>query len=103
MNDFYSGVPMVTPPSGLPYLQLAKLPVFVTGTDDWIITTKIGDRCDKLAYQYWGDTQYWRYVALVNNLPADSLIIPPGTQIRIPRSIGDLQQQLEAANVLRSI
>ncbi len=43
-----------------------------------------GDRCDNLAFQFYGDPSLWWYIAKVNNL--NGMNIPVGTSLRIPAS-----------------
>ena len=41
-----------------------------------------GDRCDNLAFRFYGDTHLWWYIAKVNHLTTNN--IPAGTSLRIP-------------------
>lgn len=50
------------------------------------IIFKDGDRLDLLAKKYFNDSTLWWIVAMINNLPGDSLILNPGTELYIPRS-----------------
>ena len=50
--------------------------------DDIIILTQEGDRLDNLAYQYYGDTSLWWYIAKANGL--HFMTVPSGTSLRIP-------------------
>jgi phage tail protein X len=61
--------------------------------DVYVISTQ-GDRFDVLAQQYYGDSSLWWVISIANTgnagagtlpvLPQNTLIIPEGTQIRIP-------------------
>ena len=42
-----------------------------------------GDRCDNLAFRFYGDSKLWWFIAQVNNLTTNN--IPAGTSLRIPR------------------
>ena len=44
---------------------------------------KTGDRFYKLAFEYYGNPQYWWVIALFNNTPTESHV-KPGDQILIP-------------------
>ena len=50
-------------------------------TDQYFISTE-GDRCDNLANQFYGNPNYWWFIARVNNLTTNN--IPAGTSLRIP-------------------
>ena len=51
--------------------------------DGYFITTE-GDRCDNLAFRFYGDASLWWFIARVNNLK--TMNIPAGTSLRIPSS-----------------
>ena len=55
-------------------------------TDSYFITTE-GDRCDNLAFRFYGDSTLWWFIARVNNLTTNN--IPAGTSLRIPATIED--------------
>lgn len=60
---------------------------------DFYVIPVMGDRLDLLANDYYQDpTLYW-IIASANNLPGDSLVPPPGEQLRIP---GDIESILNA-------
>ena len=48
-----------------------------------------GDRCDNLAYRFYGSPELWWFIARVNNLSANN--IPAGTSLRIPRKLDDAE------------
>lgn len=50
--------------------------------DDFFIISTEGDRCDTLAFNYYGDSSLWWYIAQANNL--NSMNIPIGTKLRVP-------------------
>jgi hypothetical protein len=74
--------------------------------DIYVISTQ-GDRFDILAQQYYGDSSLWWVISIANTgnagagtlpvLPQNTLIIPTGTQIRIPNN------PLEVYNVFNRI
>ena len=53
--------------------------------NDTYVISQYGDRLDLLAYQYYGDTSLWWYIAKANGLKV--MVIPTGTSLRIPGSI----------------
>ena len=50
-------------------------------SDSYFIAQE-GDRCDNLAFRFYGDSQLWWFIARVNNLTTNN--IPAGTSLRIP-------------------
>ena len=54
-----------------------------TNGDLHVISTE-GDRLDNLAFQYYGDSKLWWYIASANKI--NTMNIPPGTSLRIPSS-----------------
>ena len=54
-----------------------------TNGDLHVISTE-GDRLDNLAFQFYGDSNLWWYIAKANNLTA--MNVPAGTSLRIPAS-----------------
>jgi hypothetical protein len=63
-------------------------PVPLTSTNDTYITTTTTDRLDKLANDFYGDSQLWWIIASANGLGKGTLIVPINTTIRIPEKTG---------------
>ena len=57
--------------------------------DDLHFIAQQGDRCDNLAFKFYGDVSLWWFIARVNNLTTNN--IPAGTSIRIPSSTQDAE------------
>ena len=57
-------------------------------TDSYFIATE-GDRCDNLAFRFYGDSKLWWFIARVNNLTTNN--IPAGTSLRIPANTQDAE------------
>ena len=57
-------------------------------SDNYFIAQE-GDRCDNLAFRFYGNVQLWWFIAKVNNLT--SMNIPAGTSLRIPATIEDAE------------
>ena len=55
--------------------------------DDMYFISTEGDRCDNLAFRFYGDSTLWWFIARVNNLTTNN--IPAGTSLRIPVSTKD--------------
>ena len=62
--------------------------VIEKNTDSYFIATE-GDRCDNLAYRFYGDSTLWCFIARVNNLTTNN--IPAGTSLRIPANTQDAE------------
>ena len=60
------------------------LPKFEESNSDILLIATEGDRCDLISQEYYGTTEYWWYVASVNNLSSNN--IEAGTQLRVPIS-----------------
>ena len=63
----------------------ADLPIYENQNSDILLIAIDGDKCDLISQQYYGTTDYWWYIASVNNLTSNN--IEAGTQIRVPLSI----------------
>lgn len=59
-------------------------PSFERKTSDIFIVSKVTDRLDLLAAEYYGDPRYWVIIAKANKLYDGTIKIPPGLRIRIP-------------------
>ena len=55
-------------------------------SDNYFIAQE-GDRCDNLAYRFYGNASLWWFIARTNNLMTNN--IPAGTSIRIPAAVED--------------
>ena len=62
----------------------ADLPEFKEKNSDILLIAIDGDRCDLISQQYYGTTEFWWFIASVNNLKSNN--IEAGTQLRIPVS-----------------
>jgi hypothetical protein len=90
--------------------QTTKYPeVPLTENDVYVYTTD-GDRFDTLANQYYGDQTLWWIISIANtavagtslpsDLPQNSLIIPTGSQIRIPANYSGIINSFKILNNL---
>src|SRR5574344_189248 len=70
---------------GIVYLQNPIYPEYPENEDDLYVVTVDGDRFDKLSLQFYGRADYWWIIAAVNSTEhADSIVVKPGVQLRIP-------------------
>jgi nucleoid-associated protein YgaU len=68
------------------YLTTIYNKVEEKNSDNYFIAQQ-GDRCDNLAFRFYGDSTLWWFIARVNNLTTNN--IPAGTSLRIPATIED--------------
>ena len=61
------------------------LPKHEEKNSDVLLIATEGDRCDLISQEYYGTTEYWWYIASVNNLKSNN--IEAGTQLRVPLSV----------------
>jgi hypothetical protein len=71
-----------------------------TNDDNYVITT-LGDRLDLLALDFYGDVSLWWIIASANALPGDSLVVEPGTQLRIPVDVANAINNYKVINATR--
>lgn len=70
--------------SGVRYFDtVIPTPVELRG-NEILYETKIGDRWDLLAYQYYRNASLWYIIAKANNGLNGSIFIKPGTTVIIP-------------------
>lgn len=66
--------------------------------DIYIYSSK-GDRFDILALQYYKDSSLWWIISIANEtLKQNSLLIPPGIQIRIPSTFPEVIREFKIIN-----
>ena len=53
--------------------------------DDMYFIAQEGDRCDNLAFRFYGDPSLWWFIARVNDLK--TMNVPAGTSLRIPSNL----------------
>jgi len=59
-------------------------PKFEEKNSDILLIATEGDRCDLISQEYYGTSEFWWYIASVNNLKSNN--IEAGTQLRVPVS-----------------
>tara|TARA_Y100000296_G_scaffold58810_1_gene67799 strand:- start:862 stop:1131 length:270 start_codon:yes stop_codon:yes gene_type:complete len=70
--------------NGVSRIGTADLPEFKEDNSDILLIAVDGDRCDLISQEYYGTTEFWWFVASVNNLSTNN--IEAGTQLRVPVS-----------------
>ena len=106
MINRYKNIPQTKIDGKVVYKTSYYPEVPLSENDIYVYTTQ-GDRFDGLAQQYYGDSSLWWVISIANTgnagagtlpvLPQNSLVIPEGTQIRIPSN------PLEVYNVFNKI
>jgi nucleoid-associated protein YgaU len=71
-----------------------------TNEDNYVITV-LGDRLDLLAFDFYGDSTFWWVIASANSLAGDSLVVEPGTQLRIPVDLASAINNYKIVNATR--
>lgn len=87
----YSNVETLLDENSRKYLKNVIYPNIPLSEDDFYVVTTVGDRYDKLAFDYYNDSSLWWVIASSNPQAGSSLVPIPGIQIRIP---ADKQQAL---------
>ena len=103
----YSNTPVIRIDNKLLYATSRYPEVPLSNNDIYVYTTD-GDRFDTLANQYYKDSSLWWIISIANtavagtslpsDLPQDSLLIPQGSQIRIPANYMDVIETFNAIN-----
>jgi hypothetical protein len=70
--------------NGVSRIGTADLPEFKEDNSDILLIAVDGDRCDLISQEYYGTTEFWWFIASVNNLSTNN--IEAGTQLRVPVS-----------------
>ena len=63
----------------------SDLPEFTEKNSDILLIATQGDRCDLISQEYYGTSEFWWFIASVNNLKSNN--IEAGTQLRVPISL----------------
>lgn len=80
------------------YYRASKYPDIAFSDTDIYIEAAFGDRLDIISYDYYKSTEYYWILLVANNLPGDSIFVPPGTQLRIPENLDQILADYEALN-----
>lgn len=97
----YSDIPILKTTSGTRYYTTVKYPEVPLSEQDIYVITNQGDRLDLLASQYYGDPSLYWVISIANEiLTQGSLMIPEGTQIRIPQDVSTVLNEYRLLNQL---
>jgi hypothetical protein len=105
----YQYTPVITIDKSQSY-QTTRYPEIPLSENDIYVYTTVGDRFDTLARQYYQDQSLWWIISIANtavagtnlpsDLPQDSLLIPDGSQIRIPANYAGVIDSFKLINNL---
>jgi phage tail protein X len=86
---------------GVRFYATVKYPEIPLSPNDVYVLTNEGDRLDLLAQQYYGNVNlYWIISTANDNLQQNSLLLPPGSQIRIPQDLSSIISAFRNLNSL---
>lgn len=95
----YSNIEVLKDSQNSPrYYKGVKYPEIAFSDADTYIESAYGDRLDIISYDYYKSTEYYWVLLVANNLPGDSIFVPPGTQLRIPVNLDQILADYESLN-----
>ena len=65
-------------------IGIADFPKVEDQNSDILLIATDGDKCDLISQEYYGTTEFWWFIASINNLKSNN--IEAGTQLRVPVS-----------------
>ena len=82
------------------YYSQIRYPDVPLSSTDLYIKTKMGDRLDLLADEYYDDERMWWVISISNPdiIRKDSYYLKPGLEIRIPSNINQIIKDFEKVN-----
>jgi len=99
MNRYQNTKILNQPDTNIKYYRDVKYPMIPLSINDIYVITIEGDRYDKLALQYYNDSTLWWIISIGNdNLPQNTLNVPIGLQIRIPRNVSNIMNAYNQLN-----
>lgn len=101
MPGRYQYTKIIKNSNGKRYYSNTIYPEIPVDANDIYIITTVSDRLDVLAYDFYGDSTLYWIISTANNLPGDSLIPDPGTQLRIPTNVQSVINLYNNTNQIR--
>ena len=82
------------------YYKNIEYPRILVDPNDIYILSRIGDRLDSMAHNFYKDSSLWWIISKANigKISRDSFFIKPGQQLRIPQNIEKIKQDFEKIN-----
>ena len=94
----YQDITVLNNSQGIRYYATVKYPEIPVDQNDIYFISSFGDRVDLVANDFYQDvTLYW-IIMVANGLSADSIFIPPGTQVRVPANTSAVIQAYNDLN-----
>ena len=81
------------------YKNIEYPSVPIKSTDVYFIS-KVGDRLDIIAFDFYGDSRLWWIISKANPdvIRRDSFFINPGVRVRVPIDIQDIKGEYQNLN-----
>ena len=97
----YQDIPIIKTTDGKQVYATSRYPEVPLSPEDIYVYTTQGDRYDILALNYYGDSSLWWVIAIANpNVDLMTLVIPEGSQIRIPSNFSGVISEFNLINQL---
>ena len=82
------------------YYKNIEYPSIPIKPTDVYFISKVGDRLDNIAFDFYGDSRLWWVINRANPdvIRRDSFFINPGVRVRIPVDIQDIKGKYENLN-----
>jgi phage tail protein X len=97
----YQDIPIIKTADGKRVYATSRYPEAPLSPNDIYVYTTQGDRYDVLALSYYGDSSLWWVIAIANpNVDLMTLVIPEGSQIRIPSNFSNIISEFSLINQL---
>ena len=82
------------------YYKNIEYPIIPVDIADVYIITRMGDRLDNMAFDYYNNSDLWWIISRANpeKIKRDSFFITPGIQIRIPADKTGILKKYEKLN-----
>ena len=97
----YQDIPIIKTTDGKQIYATSRYPEVPLSPNDIYVYTTQGDRYDVLALNYYGDSSLWWIIAIANpNVDLMTLVIPEGSQIRIPSNFSNIISEFSLINQL---
>ena len=77
-----------------------EYPIIPVDISDIYIISRVGDRLDSIAHDFYKDSELWWIISRANpnKISGDSFFIKPGLQIRIPQNTQDIIEKFKTLN-----
>ena len=94
----YNNIEIIKSDEGKRYYKSTIYPQITPKDNDIYVITQYGDRLDLISHDYYGDSSLWWIISSFNNIPKDSIYLPPGVQLRIPTDISNIIEEFNNLN-----